>query len=431
MKINKLIPSSLLGRSLIIVFVPTIAVVLLTAIVFYETSWNIISKRLTESVAADIKVIIKLIDQDLKFKAFRIANDDFKMKVSLKKNKDLNPLSFRPVRGILSQRLQQALEDLNKPFFYDLSNLNQGVKIAIQLNKDLLIINVHQDRLYSGSAFVFLLWMFCVSIIFLILAYIFMKGQIRPLKRLAIIAETFGRGLDAPELKESGASEIRQTTNAFNQMRTRIKRFLKQRTEMLAGVSHDLRTPLTRMKLQLSLMKDLNAKKELESDINEMTAMLDSYVSFVKGETPDPIEEINFHDLLREICENTKVNNKKIDLEINKEIKSSGRPLQLRRCFVNLIENAIRYSEKIIVELNFDNENIIIDISDNGPGIPKNKYDEVFKPFFTLDPSRNKLKGESGLGLTISRDIVRSHGGDISLSKSSLGGLKVTVGLPI
>jgi len=431
MKLKKLIPSSLLGRSLIIVFVPTIAVVLLTAIVFYETSWNIISKRLTQSVAADIKVIIKLIDQDLKFKAFRIANDDFKMKVSLKKNKDLNPLSFRPVRGILSQRLQQALEDLNKPFFYDLSNLNQGVKIAIQLNKDLLIINVHQDRLYSGSAFVFLLWMFCVSIIFLILAYIFMKGQIRPLKRLAIIAETFGRGLDAPELKESGASEIRQTTNAFNQMRTRIKRFLKQRTEMLAGVSHDLRTPLTRMKLQLSLMKDLNAKKELESDINEMTAMLDSYVSFVKGEVPDPIEEINFHDLLREICENTKVNNKKIDLEINKEIKSSGRPLQLRRCFVNLIENAIRYSEKIIVELNFDNENIIVDISDNGPGIPKNKYDEVFKPFFTLDPSRNKLKGESGLGLTISRDIVRSHGGDISLSKSSLGGLKVTVGLPI
>ena len=431
MKLKKLIPSSILGRSLIIVFVPTIAVVLLTAIVFYETSWNIISKRLTQSVAADIKVIIKLIDQDLKFKAFRIANDDFKMKVSLKKNKDLNPLSFRPVRGILSQRLQQALEDLNKPFFYDLSNLNQGVKIAIQLNKDLLLINVHQDRLYSGSAFVFLLWMFCVSIIFLILAYIFMKGQIRPLKRLAIIAETFGRGLDAPELKESGASEIRQTTNAFNQMRTRIKRFLKQRTEMLAGVSHDLRTPLTRMKLQLSLMKDLNAKKELESDINEMTAMLDSYVSFVKGEVPDPIEEINFHDLLREICENTKVNNKKIDLEINKEIISSGRPLQLRRCFVNLIENAIRYSEKIIVELNFDNENIIVDISDNGPGIPKNKYDEVFKPFFTLDPSRNKLKGESGLGLTISRDIVRSHGGDISLSKSSLGGLKVTVGLPI
>ena len=265
----------------------------------------------------------------------------------------------------------------------------------------------------------------------MLIAYIFTKGQIRPLTRLSIIAETFGRGLDAPILKESGASEIRQTTNAFNQMRTRIKRFLKQRTDMLAGVSHDLRTPLTRMKLQLSLSKDLNTKKEFEYDINEMTAMLDSYVSFVKSETPDPIEQIKFHELLLEICETTKIKNNKINLEIFKEIKSSGRPLQLRRCFVNLIENAARYSKKIIVELNSDDENIIVNIIDDGPGIPQNKYDDVFKPFFTLDPSRNKLKGESGLGLTISRDIVRSHGGDISLSKSILNGLKVTVTLPI
>tara|TARA_B100001123_G_C15301830_1_gene1021291 strand:+ start:1065 stop:2360 length:1296 start_codon:yes stop_codon:yes gene_type:complete len=431
MKIKKLIPASLLGRSLIIIFVPTVTVVILTSLVFYKTSWDIVSKRLAQSVSADIQVIIKLIDHGLKFKAFRIAHEDFKMKVSLEINKDLNPLSFRPSRGILSQRLQQALEDLNKPFFYDLSNLDQGVKIAIQLNKDLLIINVHKDRLYSGSAFVFLLWMFFVSIILLILAYYFMQGQIRPLKRLSIIAETFGRGLDAPELKESGASEVRQTTTAFNQMRTRIKRFLKQRTEMLAGVSHDLRTPLTRMKLQLSLMKDLKTKKELEYDINEMTAMLDSYVSFVKSETPDPIEEIKFHELIKEICLNTNNNGKKIDLIIVREIKSSGRPLQLKRCFVNLIENAIRYSNKIQVELDSDDENIVVNISDNGPGIPQNKYDDVFKPFFTLDSSRNKLKGESGLGLTISRDIVRSHGGEISLSQSSMGGLKVTVALPI
>ena len=431
MKIKKFIPSSLLGRLLIIVFVPTISVVLLTTLVFYETSWNIISKRLTQSVAADIRVIIKLINHDLKFTAFRIAKEDFKMKVSLEQDKDLNPLSFRSSRGILSKRLQQALRDLKLPFFYDISDLNQGAKIAIQLDKDLLIINVHKDRLYSGLAFVFLLWMFFASIILLLIAYIFTKGQIRPLTRLSIIAETFGRGLDAPILKETGASEIRQTTNAFNQMRTRIKRFLKQRTDMLAGVSHDLRTPLTRMKLQLSMMKDLTAKKELEADINEMTAMLDSYVSFVKGETHDPIEEIWFHDLLKGICENTKTKNKKIELKILKEIKSSGKPIQLRRCFVNLIENSVRYAEKTIVELNSNNENILVNISDNGPGIPQNKYDDVFKPFFTLDPSRNKLKGESGLGLTISRDIVRSHGGDISMSKSSLGGLKVTVSLPI
>ena len=258
-----------------------------------------------------------------------------------------------------------------------------------------------------------------------------MKGQVRPLKRLAIIAETFGRGLDAPALKESGALEIRQTTNAFNQMRTRIKRFLKQRTDMLAGVSHDLRTPLTRMKLQLSLMKDVPAKKELEKDINEMTAMLDSYVSFVKGETPDPIEQIDLKEFLNEICYNLKIKNKELKLQILKNVKTSGRPIQLKRCVINLIENSIRYSEKIIVELNNDDEDIFIYISDNGQGIPEEKYEEVFKPFFTLDPSRNKLKGESGLGMTIARDIIRSHGGDITLSKSSMGGLKTTINLPL
>ena len=431
MNFKKLIPSSLLGRSLIIVFVPTITVVLLTTLVFYETSWNIISKRLTQSVAADIQVIIKLIDEGLISKAYKISDENFRMKVNLEKNKDLNPLSFRPSRGILSNRLQQSLEGLKKPFFYDVSNLNEGAKIAIQLDKNLLIINVHKDRLYSGSAFVFLLWMFFASTILLFFAYFFMKGQIRPLKKLSIIAETFGRGLDAPEIKESGASEIRQTTNAFNQMRTRINRFLKQRTEMLAGVSHDLRTPLTRMKLQLSLLKDLKAKKELEYDINEMTAMLDSYVSFVKGETPEPIEEIYFHNFLNQICLTLENSNSNIELIVNKKTKSSGRPIQLKRCFVNIIENAIRYAKNIIVKLDSDDENLVITVLDDGPGIPQNKYEEVFKPFYTLDPSRNKLKGESGLGMTISRDIVRSHGGEILLSKSEIGGLEVKILLPI
>ena len=428
---KKFIPISLLGRTLIIVFIPIVTLVLITTLIFYQTSWSIISKRLSQSVVADINVIVKLIDQDLKDKAFKIADEDFKMKVSYEKDKNLNPLSFRPQRGILSARLRQQLEELDKPFFYDLSNLDQGAKIAIQLDNDLLIINVDKDRVYSESTFVFLLWMIFASLILLILAYIFMKGQIRPLKRLSIIAETFGRGLDAPELKESGALEIRHTTNAFNQMRTRIKRFLKQRTDMLAGVSHDLRTHLTRMKLQLSLMENTKDKKELENDINEMTAMLDSYVSFVKGEVPDPIQQIKFEEFLNEICNSIKIKNKDLILNIKKDIKNSGRPLQLKRSIINIIENSFRYSKKIVVELNTNNENIIINISDNGPGIPQEKYEDVFKPFYTLDPSRNNLKGESGLGLTIARDIIRSHGGDIKLSKSQMGGLKTTINLPI
>jgi len=428
---KKIIPSSLLGRSLIIVFAPILILVVLTTFIFYQTSWSIISKRLAQSVVADINVIVKLIDQNLKPEAIQIAKKDFKMDVIYKKDTDLNPLSFRPQRGILTRRLQQSLEELERPFFYDLSNLEKGAAIAIQLNNDLLIISVHKDRLYNESAFVFLLWMFFASLILLLLSYLFMKGQIRPLKRLAIIAETFGRGLDAPELKVSGSLEIRQTTNAFNQMRTRIKRFLKQRTDMLAGVSHDLRTPLTRMKLQLSLMKDDDAKKELEYDIKEMTAMLNSYVSFVRGETPETIENIQLNNLIKNICQNLDREKYEITETYSRKIDTSGRPLQIKRAIQNILDNARRYASKIQIDVSANNDECFISISDNGPGIPEKNYEDVFKPFFTLDPSRNKMKGESGLGMTISRDIIRSHGGDIKLSPSSIGGLKTVINLPI
>ncbi len=428
---KKIIPSSLLGRSLIIVFAPILILVVLTTFIFYQTSWSIISKRLAQSVVADINVIVKLIDQNLKPEAIQIAKKDFKMDVIYKKDTDLNPLSFRPQRGILPRRLQQSLEELERPFFYDLSNLEKGAAIAIQLNNDLLIISVHKDRLYNESAFVFLLWMFFASLILLLLSYLFMKGQIRPLKRLAIIAETLGRGLDAPELKVSGSLEIRQTTNAFNQMRTRIKRFLKQRTDMLAGVSHDLRTPLTRMKLQLSLMKDDDAKKELEYDIKEMTAMLNSYVSFVRGETPETIENIQLNNLIKNICQNLDREKYEITETYSRKIDTSGRPLQIKRAIQNILDNARRYASKIQIDVSANNDECFISISDNGPGIPEKNYEDVFKPFFTLDPSRNKMKGESGLGMTISRDIIRSHGGDIKLSPSSIGGLKTVINLPI
>ena len=428
---KKLIPASLLGRSLIIVFIPIITLVTLTTIVFYQTSWNIISKRLTQSVVADINVIIKLIDQNLTTKAINIAKEDFKMNIKYKNNQSLNPLSFHKERGILSKRLQQALKELNKPYFYDLSNLDQGAQIVIQLEKNLLIIEVDKDRLYSESAFVFLLWMFFVSFILLILAYFFMKSQIRPLKRLAIIAETFGRGLDAPELKSSGSLEIRQTTNAFNQMRTRIKRFLKQRTDMLAGVSHDLRTPLTRMKLQLSLMKDDEAKRELEHNIKEMTAMLNSYVSFVRGEAPETIENINLNDLIKNICHSNSSDSHTIRDVHKNNIETSGRPIQIKRAIQNIIDNAKRYASEINIEIISDDKECFISIEDNGPGIPEKNYEDVFKPFFTLDPSRNKLKGESGLGMTITRDIIRSHGGEIKLLKSKTGGLKTLISLPL
>ena len=427
---KKIIPLSLLGRSIIIIFVPIIILMIVTSLIFYQTSWNIISKRLTESVVADINVIVKLIDQNLKTEAINIAKEDFKMKINIQENSLIDQMIFQEQRGILSKRLKQALIKLKKPFFYDLSKIDKGVIIIIQLGDDLLIIRVDKDRLYSETAFVFLLWMLFASIILLFFSYFFMNKQIRPLKRLAIIAETFGRGLDAPELQSSGASEIRQTANAFNQMRTRIKRFLKQRTDMLAGVSHDLRTPLTRMKLQLSLLKEEKAKKELELDINEMTAMLDSYVSFVRSEAPEPIENINLNSLIKEILKNIDQEIIEIIFQETNVIKTSGRPVQLKRAFQNIIDNSIRYSYKLNIEIYINDNGCCIVIEDDGPGIPNKNFEDVFKPFFTLDPSRNKLKGESGLGLSITRDIIRAHGGEIKLDKSKFGGLKSVIELP-
>ncbi len=429
--IKKIIPTTLIGRSIIIIFVPIIIIVLLTSFVFYQTSWSIISKRLTESVAADINVLVKLIDSDLTNNALNVANQDFKMKINIVKDKELLSSKLNLNSGILSKRLNQSLSNLKKKFDYDLSNLEEGVLIYIQIDKDILEIIVDKDRLYSESAFVFLLWMIFASIILFFMSYFLMSRQLRPLKRLAIIAETFGRGLDAPDIKTAGAYEIRQTANAFNQMRTRIKRFLKQRTEMLAGVSHDLRTPLTRMKLQISLMKDEKAKSELEADVNEMTSMLDSYVSFVKTESPEPIENIVINELISDIIKTVDKNN--IDLVLNEKtiIQSSGRQIQLKRAFNNIIDNSQRYAKKIEINLYKNEKDCVIEFNDDGEGIPRDKYEDVFKPFFTLDPSRNKLKGESGLGLTITRDIIRSHGGDVKLSESNLGGLQLKVLLPL
>ena len=312
-----------------------------------------------------------------------------------------------------------------------MSNLEEGVLIYIQIEEDILEINVDKDRLYSESAFVFLLWMIFASIILFFMSYFLMSRQLRPLKRLAIIAETFGRGLDAPDIKTAGAYEIRQTANAFNQMRTRIKRFLKQRTEMLAGVSHDLRTPLTRMKLQISLMKDEKAKSELEVDVNEMTSMLDSYVSFVKTESPEPIETIIINELIGDIIKTVEKNGVELTIKEKNTIQTSGRQIQLKRAFNNIIDNSQRYAKKIEIILYTNEKDCVIEFNDDGEGIPRDKYEDVFKPFFTLDPSRNKLKGESGLGLTITRDIIRSHGGDVKLSDSNLGGLQLKVLLPL
>ena len=427
--LKQFIPSTLIGRSIIIIFVPIIILVLLTVIVFYQTSWNIISKRLAESVVADINVLVKLIDDDLQNYAINIAEKDFKMKVHIKEEKIFYPLSIKINRGILSKRLEQSLTNLDKPFTYDLSNLEDGVIIKIQLDEKLLIVNVNKDRLYSETAFVFLLWMFFASLILLVMSYFLMNKQLKPLKRLAIIAETFGRGLDAPELSKVGAYEIRQTSQAFNQMRTRIKRFLKQRTEMLAGVSHDLRTPLTRMKLQIAFIKDKELSEKLGEDINEMEKMLNEYLQFTKSSFQEKDETFNLTELIDNIIK--KYNNQNISMKLMPRTYYNGRKNLIKRCVNNLVDNAVKYGTKVNIELNKNNDNLFIKVEDDGPGIPEKEFDNVFKPFYKISKGRADSKSSVGLGLSIASDIIRSHGGNIRLEKSPMNGLGVKIFLPV
>lgn len=441
--IKKIIPKSLLGRSLVIVFIPIVILVIITCIVFYQTSWDIISKRLSQSVVGDIGLVIDLLEEKetneaknviepkLKFNEAKLLSQKyFNFEIKLLENDFLDIKDFHPKKRVLDRRLTEELKKLSREFVFDSTDLDSGLKIKIQMGNDILIINVNKDRMFSGRAFVFILWMIFSSVILFFVAYIFMKNQTRPLKKLSILAETFGRGLDAPAVQTSGAIEIKQTANAFNQMQTRIKRFLKQRTEMLAGVSHDLRAPITRLKLQVSMLKDEKVKKELLNDIKEMTVMLDGYLSFARGEAPEPIEVINFEFILKEIINNLKNNKIKVDLVIMKKIISSGRLTQLKRCLNNIIENAERYSDLIKITLDKKIDEIFITIEDNGKGIPPEHFKNIFRPFYTLDKSRNKTVGGTGLGLSISRDIARSHGGDINVDKSALGGLKMIISLP-
>jgi len=271
------------------------------------------------------------------------------------------------------------------------------------------------------------------SLVLFAIAIIFMRNQIRPIRRLAIAARSFGMGRGSSEIKPSGAKEVRQATQAFRQMRERISRQFAQRTEMLAGVSHDLRTPLTRMKLQIEMLERTPETKELQDDIQEMERMIDGYLTFARGEGSESLSKINLTSLIEEIISTERRDGSSINFVNKSKTKKSVtlRPQAIKRAITNLIINSKKYAETVRVELEYNLEHAIITIDDNGPGIKPEHRDDVFKAFFRLDPSRNTDTGGTGLGLTIAKDIIQSHGGDLLLSEASLGGLRATIKLPL
>ena len=431
--IKNLLPKSLLGRSLLIIVAPLILLQIITTFIFFDRHWQTMSKRLSGSLAGEIAIIIDTVknqEQQEREEIFLLVEGKTGMKVKFLKNEIIKQ---KINKGMLERSLAKAIKErVGMPYYIDGDTYEELVEIQIQLEDGVISFLTNKKMLFSSTTYIFILWMFGSSLLLFAIATIFMRNQIRPIRRLAIAANNFGKGKNITNFSSGGAREVRLASAAFQNMKTRIQRQMKQRTEMLAGVSHDLNTILTRMKLEIELMKENDSdKNNLSSDIFEMKKMIDGYLSFARGEGSERTVVKNLDDFLRSIVSNLKKENVRISLETNTNLKISLRENNFKRCINNILNNSFRYAKNIDIRSKETAGGIEITIDDDGIGIPKESRDDVFKPFFRLDSSRNLDKGSVGLGLSIARDIINSHGGEIYLKDSNLGGLRVLISLPI
>ena len=437
-RIKNILPQTLFGRALLIIVTPLILMQAISTFVFFDRHWDTMTRRLAHTLAGDIAFIVDSLTplpKQLDLNQIFLKADDI-LHIRLTYSPEEILVKKKPFQqwDRVRKSLQGALKErVRRPFSIDTIKKERRIEIKVQLPQGLLNVNVHEKRLYSSTPYIFLMWMIGSSLVLFAIAIIFMRNQIRPIRRLAIAARSFGMGRGSSEIKPSGAKEVRQATQAFRQMRERISRQFAQRTEMLAGVSHDLRTPLTRMKLQIEMLERTPETIELQDDIQEMERMIDGYLTFARGEGSESLSKINLASLIEEIISTERRDGSLINfVNKSKTIKSvTLRPQAVKRAITNLIINSKKYAEIIKVEFEYNSEHAIITIDDNGPGIKPEHRDDVFKAFFRLDPSRNTDTGGTGLGLTIAKDIIQSHGGDLLLSEASLGGLRATITLPL
>ena len=437
-RIKNILPQTLFGRALLIIVTPLILMQAISTFVFFDRHWDTMTRRLAHTLAGDIAFIVDSLTplpKQLDLNQIFLKADDI-LHIRLTYSPEEILVKKKPFQqwDRVRKSLRDALKErVRRPFSIDTIKKERRIEIKVQLPQGLLNVNVHEKRLYSSTPYIFLMWMIGSSLVLFAIAIIFMRNQIRPIRRLAIAARSFGMGRGSSEIKPSGAKEVRQATQAFRQMRERISRQFAQRTEMLAGVSHDLRTPLTRMKLQIEMLERTPETRELQDDIQEMERMIDGYLTFARGEGSESLSKINLASLIEEIISTERRDGSLINfVNKSKTIKSvTLRPQAIKRAITNLIINSKKYAEIVKVEFEYNSEHAIITIDDNGPGIKPEHRDDVFKAFFRLDPSRNTDTGGTGLGLTIAKDIVQSHGGDLLLSEASLGGLRATITLPL
>jgi two-component system osmolarity sensor histidine kinase EnvZ len=433
--IKRMLPRGLFGRSLLIIVMPLILLQLISATVFYERHWDNVARRLALGLAGDIGTVIDAFREtkspEGRDRVLTIAAVNMNLGLSFRDGAILPNTAPDKIAGGDDMLLHVLAETLRRPFSYEIAGENEDIAIHVQLPDGVLDVLAPRKRLYSSTTYIFVLWMVGSSLVLFGVAMIFMRNQIRPIRRLAAAADALGKGRDVPTFKLQGATEVRQAATAFNMMRDRLLRQLGQRTEMLAGVSHDLRTPLTRMKLQLAMLKDGPDVAELKADVAEMETMIDGYLAFARGEGPEEPVPTDLGDLLAEAVSGAQRAGGAVELAIDGDLTLPLRPAAIKRCLANLITNAMRYGKTVAVTAMRRGDAVEVTVDDDGPGIPTERRDEVFRPFRRLEESRNVETGGVGLGLTIARDVVHAHGGSILLEDSPLGGLRARLRLPV
>ena len=431
--IKRVLPRTMFGRSLLIVVMPLILLQAIATWVFYDRHWAAVSWRLSAAVAGDIGLLIDALKlADSPFETARLlerAKAQTDLDVTIGRTKTLPPVL--PATGrLVEDQLSQAIEGrLNYPFRIDLLE-DGGAEIKVQLSDGVLSVGVPRNRLYSSTTYIFVMWMLGSSLVLLAVATVFLRNQVKSLRRLAEAADSFGKGRPVPSFRVEGAVEIRRAAIAFMTMRDRLQRQVRERTQMLAGVSHDLRTPLTRMKLALEMLGNDPAVTELKSDVAEMEHMVHGYLDFVRGEGTEASVETDISLLIEDLAADLRREGTPLTVTPPPEFVMPVRPNALRRCLGNLIGNARRHASHVWLTGIVVADGIDILVDDDGPGIPPANRARVFRPFVRLDASRNPLTGGVGLGLTIARDVARSHGGDVRLETSPQGGLRARVHLP-
>ncbi len=434
--LNKLIkivlPKRLFYRALIIVAAPVIILQLIITIVFYDSIWIKANKSITRSLVSQLKTIQDVYRNDKNNLDF--FTDSYKNNFNFEIGINNDPFPkisgerrFSPMDRSLRRELKSAFGNNN--YYFSTTQFKNAVEIKIKNESVTMEFLVPKEMISASSVRLFVLWTTLPSILLILIAIFFLKNQTKPLVRLAKAAERFGKGDYVNDFRPSGAAEIRKAAYEFDRMAKRINRHLNQRSEMLSGISHDLRTPLTRLKLQLAMISQEDISKKMSKDIDEMENMLNDYLQFAKTQSKESTSSIDLLKLFNEIEKS--VNSPNFFIKSRENIIFKGRYSALKRCFENIIQNGLTYGEKIGVEIQKTSNRLIIVFEDNGPGIPEDQYKNVFKPFFRLDKSRSLNKSGVGLGLAVVEDIINSHGGSILLGKSKLEGLQVKISLPL